>query len=385
VEVTHGLCESVVSPRWYPWAAPETLVQSTIAAESPMAGAAPEGGDQAAPDQKTPPASWNFSAFQSSGRADYQVMYMKQTLAGISMMENTRGKLMSLELESTATLNNGKRDFLDFALQFPYYTQMEGVDGRGKPMHFFNAYAILKLGLGKPNIRFGQFVMPFGNLPYYETHTRPIQSMFPQSLGVRVQRGVSVEGIAGPYDYWAAVMGDDDARAGMARIARKFDLAKGTLAAGLSGLYGVNMPRFSALLDPIMDEAMATMPLSHSVDFTDKKRFALDAEYSLGRNLWRGELVVGRDLEGGADGQLAQWNLALSDKDELMAQFVRWNQPAGTRSRVGAWYGRKLGKYLIARLWAEFSYGRVSEADGDGNATAAGLQFLLEIPKLFRR
>jgi hypothetical protein len=139
------------------------------------------------------------------------------------------------------------------------------------------------------------------------------------------------------------------------------------------------------LLDPIMDEAMATMPLSHSVDFTDKKRLAMDAEYSLGRNLWRGELVAGGDLEGGADGQLAQWNLALSDKDELMAQFVRWNQPGGTRSRIGAWYGHMFGKYITTRLWAEFSYGQASEDRGDGKGTAAGLQFLLEIPDLLRK
>lgn len=376
------------------WAAPEVTAQSPdLKTRAPGAGTAENekvktdqaGNDQTASGKEKPHRGWHFSAFNSSGRADYQVIYMKRTVTGMSAMENTRGRLMSLELESTVTLNNGNRDLLDLAVQYPYYSQMEGVDGRGKPMHFFNAYGILKLGLGKPNIRFGQFVVPFGNLPYYDTHTLPLQSLFPRSLGLRIQRGVSVEGFAGHYDYWFAAMGDDHAREGMARIARRFDLPRGTLTTGLSGLYGVDMPRFSTLLDPIMDQALAGMPLSHSVDLTDKKRFSLDAEYSLGRNLWREEVVVGRDLDGRVDGQFLQWSFTLTQKDELMAQFARWNQPEGTRSGVGAWYGRKFAKYFTARLWAELGLGRAPAINKDGNETAAGLQCLLEIPHLFKR
>jgi hypothetical protein len=124
-------------------------------------------------------------------------MFMGATMTGMASMSETRGQMMAAELESSATLNDGNRDVLDLAVQWPYYTQMKGVDGRGKAMHFFNAYGIFKLGLGKPNIRIGQFVVPFGNLTYYETHTRPIQSLFPESLGIRIQRGVSVEGLLG--------------------------------------------------------------------------------------------------------------------------------------------------------------------------------------------
>jgi hypothetical protein len=305
----------------------------------------------------------------------------------MSPMENTLGKLMSLELESTATLNNGQRDILELAVQLPYYTQMKGVDDRGKPMHFFNAYGILKLGLGKPNIRFGQFVVPFGNLPYYETHTLPLQSLFPQSLGVRIQRGVSVEGFLSHFDYWVAVMGDDHAREGMVRIARRFDLSKGTLTAGFSALYGKDMPRFSTLLDPIMGSKLAGMPLSHSVNLTDKKRLALDAEYSMGKELFRGELILGRDSENRVNGQFLQWSHALSDKDELMVQMARWDQPAGDRVRFGGWYGRKLGKYFTARLWAERSLGKEpgKKRVTYGNETTVGLQCIMEIPRLLGR
>jgi hypothetical protein len=348
----------------------------------------PAGGTKDAAQtrqQTTPPQKqgWQFSTWNVGGRADYQVMYMKQVLSGMGGMETIRGRMMSLEVESTATLNNGNRDLFDFSAQWPYYTQMEGVDGRGKPMHFFNAYGVFKFGLGKPNLRFGQFVLPFGNLPYYETHTRPLQSLFPQSLGVRIQRGVSLEGFLGKWDYWLAAMGDDDAREGSLRLARRFDLSRGTLITGFSALHGRNMPRFSPLLDPMMDEALMDMPVEHSVSFTNKTRVGLDSEYSMGRELLRAELIVGRDSEGGTNGQYFQWNYSFTEKDELTGQIARWSQPTGTRLRYGGWYSRRLGRFLTARLWFERSHAR--ETETDGKETTAGVQLLLEVQRLFGR
>jgi hypothetical protein len=351
-------------------------------------GTDPTGGTNDPEDarQQTAPSrkqGWHFSTWNIGGRADYQVMYMKQALSGMEGMENTRGRMMSLELEGTATLGNGNRDLFDFAVQWPYYTQMEGVDGRGRSMHFFNAYGVFKFGLGKPNLRFGQFVLPFGNLPYYETHTRPLQSLFPESLGVRIQRGISLEGFLGKCDYWLAAMGDDDAREGMARVGRRFDLPRGTLVAGVSALYGRNMPRFSSLLNPLMDEAIMEMPVEHSVSFTDKLRFGLDGELSMGRELFRAELAGGRDSDGATDGQYFQWSHSFTEKDELAGQIARWSQPTGTRFRYGGWYGRKLGRFLTARLWFERSHG--DEPESAARETAAGVQLLLEVQRLFGR
>jgi hypothetical protein len=136
-----------------------------------------------------------------------------------------------------------------------------------------------------------------------------------------------------------------------------------------------------------MDSALANMPLSHSVNFTDKKRFALDAEYSMGKELFRGELILGRDSENRVNGQFLQWSHALSDKDELMVQMARWKQPSGDRVRFGGWYGRKLDKYFTARLWVERSLGEeLGEMNvTHGNETTVGLQCIMEIPRLFGR
>ncbi len=333
------------------------------------------------------PAGWRVTNVQATGRIDYQLMHMKAT--EVDPMRETRGELMAAELETTATINNGQRDVLDLALQWPYVTEMAGVDGRGKAMHFGNVYGSYKLGLGKPNIRVGQFVAPFGNLPYYETHTRPLQSLYPQSLGVRIDRGVSVEGFAGPYDYAVAAMGGNGARSDndrspmlTGRVARRFDLDDGgTLTAGVSALYGREMPRFSPLVDPLMEEAMMDMPLEHSLTFTDKTRVALDAEYSRGPATWRAELVGGRDADGPVNGQFLQWNRALSDRTEVTAQAARWEQPTGNRLRLGASYGYRLNDRTTLRASVERGLGHVPGEDRQ--TTTVGLQMSLELGRLF--
>ncbi|OPZ88234.1 MAG: hypothetical protein BWY76_00049 [bacterium ADurb.Bin429] len=330
------------------------------------------------------------STWRVDGRLDYQVMRMEETMPGMPDMTDTRGELMAAELETTATIANSERDIVDLAVQWPYLTDMKGVDDRGKEMHFGNAYGVYKFGLGKPNLRMGQFVAPFGNLPYYETHTRPLQSLYPNSLGVRIDRGVSLEGFAGDYDYWVAAVGGNGARSDnndsptvLGRVARRYDLLNGTLTAGVSALYGTDMPRFSTLVDPVMGTALPGMPLSASLDFTDKTRVALDAEYSAGQDIWRAELVAGRDSDGGVNGQFLQWNRALTEKNEVTAQVARWEQPGGNRLRVGASFGHRLDDYTLVRLTAERSQGHVPGTDH--NETMVAVQLTRDFPGLAGR
>lgn len=345
-------------------------------------------GDQS--DQEKP-RGWHFSAWKIGGRLDYQVLHMRESMSGMDPMSSRRGMLMAAELESTATISNGNRDLFDFAVQYPYYTQMKGVDSRGEDMHFFNAYGIFKLGLGKPSIRFGQFVAPFGNLSYYDTHTLPLQSLYPQSLGFRIQRGVSVDGFLRAYDYSVAAMGADGSREILGRVARRFDLPKGILTAGFSALYGQRAPRFSTLVDPLMDEALPGAPLSESLDFVNKTRIGLDAEYSMGPDVFRAEFVTGRDSHalaanagGLVNGEFLQWNRALfSDKNELTFQVARWEQSTGTRLRLGAMYGRKFGQYVTARAAVERNLGRTTDLHRD--VTDFTLQLLFDLPKLLGR
>lgn len=376
------------------WAAPqqpETAVQAKESKPEKGVEAKDETSRAGEKSEQEPRRSWHFSTWKVGGRLNYQLLHMREATSGMDPMSSTRGMSMAAELESTATISNGSRDLLDLAVQYPYYTQMRGVDGRGEDMHFFNAYGVFKLGLGKPSIRFGQFVVPFGNLPYYETHTLPLQSLYPQSLGFRIQRGVSFDGFVRAYDYSVAAMGADGTREVVGRVARRFDLPNGIFTVGLSALYGQHVQRFSTLLDPLMDDALPGMPLSQSVDSAHKIRIALDAEYGMGRDLLRAELVTGRDIhvstantDGLVDGQFLQWNRALfSDKNELMFQLARWEQSAGTRLGLGASYGRKLREYFTARVSVERSLGRTP--DMRRNETNFTLQLICDVPKLLGR
>jgi len=341
------------------------------------------GMEEEAQDEES--AGWRISNWKVDGRLDYRLMNMKEP-----EMSTTSGELMAAELETIATISNKDRDVLDIGLQLPSATQMEGIDDRGKEMHFFNAYGIYKFGLGKPNLRFGQFVAPFGNLATYETHTRPLQTLFPESLGIRIDRGASLEGIAGEYDYWIAAMNGNGARGdnngtpiALGRVARRFDLPSGTLSVGVSALHGTDMPRFSTLVDPLMDteEMLDGMLMDPPLDFTDKSRVAVDAEYSAGQNLWRAELVGGRDSDGAVNGQFIQYSRAIDDKHEVSLQATRWEQPGGNRVRLGIAGERKLDQYTTVRLYAERALGHTPMEDR--NRTLIGIQLLREFPGLF--
>ncbi len=246
------------------------------------------------------------------------------------------------------------------------------------------------MGLGKPNLRLGQFVVPFGNLAYYETHTRPLQSLYPESLGIRIDRGASLEGFLGDCDYWLAVVGGNGARsdngggtAWIGRAARRFDLSAGALVAGASVLWGKDMPRFSVLADPFMDEEMRMeeMPL---LDFTDKTRVGFDAEFSAGRDVFRAEMVLGRDSDGPANGQFVQWERALTDRLDISAQAARWEQEGGRKVRLGgsARYRIVPDRVSIgAALERTFAY--TPEMDEAG--TVATLQLIFEWPGFLKK
>jgi len=317
---------------------------------------------------------------QVDGRLDLQLMHMDA--------EGLEPHVMAAEAEILITVASAERDVLDIALQWPYYTDMRGVDGRGREMHFGNAYLVYRTGFGRPNLRLGQFVVPFGNLTHYETHTFPLQSLYPESLGLRIDRGASLEGYAGEWDWWLALTGGNGPRADndrqpimVARAARTHQTAGGALTLGLSGLLGRQMPRFSPLVDPLMDhdggEHGGHAP---ALEFANKRRLALDLEYVAGLDLWRGEVVLGKDGDGPARGGFAQWGRALGEGREVTLQAAGWQQPSGRRMRLGAAYGLELDPTTTLRLAAERRAGRTDT--GSARDTVVWLQVLRELPAL---
>ncbi len=366
-------------------AAPAAEAPAPTAEATPPAEVAPS---ETSTEETAPTRGWHVTNWKGNGRLDLQALDMREP-----DMSSLPGQVMAADIEQTATVTNGERDVLDLALQWPYYTQMDGVAGRGKEMHFGNAYGVYKFGLGKPNLRFGQFVVPFGNLTYYETHTRPLQSLYAQSLGIRIDRGVSLEGFKGNYDYWLALVGGNGPRHDnnhspvlIGKLQRRYDLPSGILTTGASVLYGSKLPRFSPVVDPVMDDTEGPTMMMDGMelpvlDFVNKFRLGLDGEYSAGPTLYRAELVGGRDSDGSVNGQFLQWNLALDETREVSAQVARWDQPTGTRTRLGASFSKKLDTLTTLRLSAEQSHGRTPMENR--NETMISLQYLREFPSLF--
>jgi len=95
--------------------------------------------------------------------------------------------------------------------------------GRARQMHFSNAYALVNLGIGRPKVKLCQYVVPFGTLAEYDTHGIVLQTPYARTLGIRLDRGIAVEGSSSGYDYWLSLSGGDGRgsfRGGHAAVAR---------------------------------------------------------------------------------------------------------------------------------------------------------------------
>lgn len=247
--------------------------------------------------------------------------------------------IMAAEVEAFGSYGQ----HLDFGLQVPLVTSMTG---RGRGMHFGNEYVILKGKIGQPTIKAGQFVIPFGNLADYETHSRIFQPLYANSLGVRIDPGIEVDGYLGDAEYQVAVTngngpfkGDIDGNKVItARISKKLQVGDDDLEIGISALKG-RLPVFSLLNDPLMDGSDAMLINVRNDErvgqndpsgFADKTRYGLDAEYYRGIDLIRAEVVVGSDDGHGANGQWIQVEHPLNYKTSVIGMLGRWQQSTGS-------------------------------------------------------
>lgn len=204
--------------------------------------------------------------------------------------------LMGSEVNVETNLSNTNRDLLTLALQVYVWGSMEGW---AKAMHYGNAYAIFPLGIGKPNLKIGQQVVPFGLLADYDTHGQIFQTTYALALGERIDAGVSAFGILGPLDWWYMVsngrgpnvMDQDENKVQTARLAIGLENATADMRFGLSLLRGV-LPNFSE--DPLKDM------MAEPDTFLLKNRIGFD--FDLAPTF----LTVRAELIGGNQGQITR-------------------------------------------------------------------------------
>lgn len=331
------------------------------------------GAAMAAGADKPPAESSGAGAGAPDGPVSgkrYRVTYRLDSRMMAGTEDATRLDVMALEAEVTGEVGQS----VEYAVQVPVYTAMTG---RGRDMHFGNLYAIFRRKLGEPTVKIGQFVIPFGNLPYYETHTRPVQTLYRYSLGVRIDPGIEVDGFLGKEtEYQVALTtgngpfrkDNNGNKVVTARISRQFDIDGDELRVGLSALAGV-LPVFSLMSDPVMGEGQV-------VEFSPKRRVALDVEYYRGPVLFRAEVVAGDDDGRPAYGHWLQVSYPLSYRTSLEAGTERWSQFTGGLTSYWAGIEHKLSDRQKLRLAVQ--HGRSRETAMAMNDTMVTAQMLIE-------
>jgi hypothetical protein len=221
-------------------------------------------------------------------------------------------------------------------------------------MHYGNLYAIRKWRLGEPTLKFGQFVVPFGNLTTYDVHNRIIQSLYRYSLGVRIDGGAEVEGyLPGDSEWQLAVTTGtgpyrwDHAGAPLivGRVSHRFDQGGNAIKLGLSAADGV-LPVFTVTEEPVSFAGARVLGWIH------KRRVAVDAEVERGVDLIRLEGAFGTDDGKAARGMWLGWSRPLNANNTVEAVVETWHQPEGDGGLWGAWLGaeHRLDGARTARL-----------------------------------
>ena len=261
-----------------------------------------------------------------------------------------RLRIQQSELNVTASISDGDSEIVNLNLQHNFETPMTG---RAKQMHFSNLYGVFNLGLDRPAVKVGQFTVPFGTLAEYDTHPIPLQTPYARTLGIRIDRGVSLEGRQGDWDWWASLTtGDgrerhDGGWAATARAARDFEVGQDIIRAGVSGLVGEEIPVFPT-------NAMSMpMGLDDEVEHVDKWRMALDLDWLRGIDNIRGEFVAGQDNGRLVNGQWIYYEHPFSYDSSVALQADRWDQGDGTSLGIGAQYHHRLDDWSGIRLAAE--------------------------------
>ncbi len=304
----------------------------------------------------------------------------------MSMDGDVEPHVMAAEADVSASFGTK----VDAVVQVPFYTAMRG---RGKGMHFGNAYAIFKQEIGKPTLKLGQFVIPFGNLADYETHTRVLQTLYPYSLGTRIDLGAQVDGfIDADTEYAVAVTtgngpyrrDNNGNKVVTARVARRMMVGEDDLKVGISYLKG-KLPVFSLMHDPLMDgndallldvETGMMVPQSSNEGFADNTRYGIDIEYYRGIDLIRAEIVAGNDDGKSVTGYWLQVEHPLSYKTQLIGQAAYWSQAFGHWRNLALGVEHKLQDNKILRF--AYENRKATENDMTMKMNLLTLQYLLE-------
>lgn len=206
--------------------------------------------------------------------------------------------------------------------------------------HLYQTYAQLKGPLGRWNVRAGRFIVPFGLLASYDSERMVLNTMEPLSLGLKLDNGIQVSGFTLDFDYAVSVT--------------QGGAAERPVLTGRWGHEGQDLTWGASILAGRLPETASkeTVELPNGVllgvPFVDKRRLGLDATFTDGPDLWRGEVVLGTDDRRLVKGAYVEYERSLDANWSVGANLGGW-EGARSRWRVGAVVSYRVGSGATVR------------------------------------
>lgn len=183
-------------------------------------------------------------------------------------------------------------------------------------------------------LKVGQFILPFGLLPVYDTHLQILQSLYPEAIGERIDEGVGVEGrFYGVLDYRFAITAGvgpnhlliDPNRVVTFRLGRLFATPYGTFSFGGSLLDG-QLPVTE--VNPETGFAPALAPSGRILapyGYVSKTRIAGDGQWNYRAVTVRGEAMTGADDNTRVLGYFAEGDYRFAPGLTMVLARTYWN------------------------------------------------------------
>lgn len=210
----------------------------------------------------------------------------------------------------------------------------------------------------------GQFIIPFGLLPVYDTHLQILQTLYPESLGERIDWGVGVDGrFNGIIDYRFAVTAGSGPNNPDLNSNRVIALRLGRLIASPYGTFNVGGSMLSGRLpitevNPETDFAPSLPPSGRVISpigFVDKTRIAGDGQWNYGNTTARGEAVAGADSDQSVYGYYLEgdYRFAAGFTGVLSRAFWDYGVGDSTSTDTAAGVNVSYGNDLVIRTLYE--------------------------------
>lgn len=244
-------------------------------------------------------------------------------------------------------------------------------------------------------VKVGQFILPFGLLPVYDTHLQILQTLYPEAIGERIDQGVEIEGrFYGVLDYRFAVTAGvgpnhlliDPNRVVTFRLGRIFATPYGTFNFGGSLLNG-QLPITE--VNPETGFAPELAPSGRILapyGYIAKTRFGGDAQWTYRAVTARGEAVTGADSDTRVLGYFAEGDYRFAPGLTAVVSRTYWDYGVNNSTSGDNAVGVNIayGNHVVVRTLYEEQRNVPEVAPANETLATTHLRHLFTVQVLFR-